>query len=45
MDDPQPPPEEPYALPGTTPSWEPVNLPNWPMTAQQALPFIKKVIA
>lgn len=45
MSDPQPPPEQPYQLPGTQPAWEPGNLPNRPMTAQQALPFIKKVVA
>lgn len=45
MSDPEPPPEEPYTLPGTTPAWEPGELPGWPMTAEQAAPFEQKVIA
>lgn len=45
MSDPQPPPEQPYQLPGTEPAWEPSTLPDWPMTAVQASPFIRKVVA
>lgn len=41
----QPPPEEPYTLPGTVPAWEPETLPDRPMTAQDAEPLIAKVIA
>lgn len=45
MSEPQPPPEEPYSLPGTTAAQEPSTLPDWPMTAAQASPFEQKVIA
>jgi len=43
--DPEPPPEEPYTLPGTTPAFEPATLPNRPVTATDAAPFIQKIIA
>jgi len=42
---PQPPPEQPYTIPGTQPAWEPPVPPQWPMTAAQASPFIRKVVA
>jgi hypothetical protein len=46
VSDPQPPPEEPYSLPGTQPAFEPGHdLPQWPMTAADASPFIPKVVA
>lgn len=41
----QPPPEEPYELPGTEPAWEPDMLPNRPLTAKDAAPFVPKVIS
>jgi hypothetical protein len=40
----QPPPEQPYSIPGTQPAWEPSNLPNWPLTAAAASCFIPKLI-
>lgn len=43
--DPQPPPEEPYQLPGTEPAWEPGTLPSEPLTAAKAAPLIPKDIA
>ena len=46
MSDPQPPPEQPYTLPGTTPAFRPGHdLPQWPVTAADASPFIRKVVA
>jgi hypothetical protein len=45
MSEPAPPPEQPYQIPGTQPAWEPSNLPNWPLTAAAAAPFLAKVIA
>lgn len=46
MSDPQPPPEEPYQIPGTQSAFEPGHdLPQWPMTAQDASPFIRKIVA
>jgi len=44
MSDPQPPPEQPYQLPGTTAAWEPSTLPNQPLTAAAASPFLPKLI-
>jgi hypothetical protein len=41
----QPPPEQPYTLPGTTSAWEPSTLPNRPVTAADATPFLQKIIA
>lgn len=41
----EPPPEEPYELEGTEPAWEPSTLPGWPLTAAEAAPFVRKVIA
>jgi hypothetical protein len=41
----QPPEEEPYEIPGTHAAGEPENLPEWPMTAAEATPFIRKVVA
>jgi hypothetical protein len=41
---PEPPPEEPYELPGTQPAWEPADLPNHPLTAADAAPLIPKEI-
>jgi hypothetical protein len=44
--EPPPPPEEPYEEPGTTAAYEPGHdLPGWPMTAQDAAPFLAKDIA
>lgn len=40
-----PPPEEPYQIPGTVPAWEPGTLPGRPVTAADATPFIRKIIA
>lgn len=39
---PEPPPEEPYRIPGTHPAREPDTLPERPMTAKDASPFIPK---
>lgn len=39
----EPPPEEPYQIPGTEPAWEPATLPH-PMRAQDAEPLIPKEI-
>jgi len=39
-----PPPEQPYQIPGTQAAFEPSNLPNWPLTAAAAYPFLAKVI-
>jgi hypothetical protein len=41
----QPPPEEPYELEGTEPAWEPATLPDRPLTAKDAMPFVMKVIS
>jgi hypothetical protein len=41
----QPPPEEPYQLPGTVPAWEPDTLPEHAMTAKDAAPLVPNVIA
>ena len=40
----EPPPEEPYEIPGTEPAWEPDTLPNHPVRAADAEPLIPKVI-
>ena len=40
----EPPPEEPYSLPGTVAAEEPSTLPNQPLTAAKAAPFISKEI-
>lgn len=43
---PEPPPEQPYQLPGTTAAFEPGHdLPQWPMTAKDASVFIRKIVA
>ena len=43
---PEPPPEEPYQLPGTVAAFEPGHdLPQWPMTAKDASVFIRKIVA
>lgn len=44
MSQPTPPPEQPYQIPGTLAAFEPSNLPNWPLTAAQAYPFLVKRI-
>jgi hypothetical protein len=41
----EPPPEEPYELPGTEPAWEPETLPNRGLTAAGAMPFVSKIIS
>ena len=41
----EPPPEEPYELPGTTAAEEPSTLPNWPLTVKEAMPFVSKIIS
>ena len=41
----EPPPEEPYQLPGTVAAEEPSTLPGRPLTAAKAAPFISKEIA
>ena len=41
----QPPPEQPYELPDTEPAWEPSTLPDTPLTAAQAAPFVPKIIS
>jgi hypothetical protein len=40
----QPPPEQPYSLPGTQPAWEPSTLPVRALTAAAASALIPKVI-
>ena len=45
MSEPQPPPEQPYQLEGTEPAWEPDTLPNRPLTAAGAAPFVPKIIS
>ena len=42
--EPEPPPEEPYQLPDTEPAFEPATLPEQPLTAAKAAPFIAKDI-
>jgi hypothetical protein len=41
----EPPPEQPYEMPGTEPAWEPSTLPNRPLTAAEAMPFVPKIIS
>jgi len=41
----QPPPEEPYELPGTEAAWEPSTLPDRPLTAAAASCFVEKIIS
>jgi hypothetical protein len=41
----EPPPEEPYELPGTEPASEPGTLPGQPLTAAKAAPFVSKVVS
>jgi hypothetical protein len=43
--DPEPPPEEPYEIPGTTAAWEPSTLPERPLTAAEAEALLAKDIA
>lgn len=43
--EPEPPPEEPYQIPGTTPAWSIDTLPNEPLTADRCEPLIAKDIA
>lgn len=43
--EPEPPPEEPYSLPGTTPAWSTNTLPNEPLTAEKAAALLAKNIA
>lgn len=43
-DDPQPPPEQPYQIPGTTAAWTLATLPGQGLTAAGAAPFISKAI-
>ena len=41
-----PPPEEPCQIPGIQAAFEPGHdLPQWPMTAADASPFIRKIVA
>ena len=40
----QPPPEEPYEIPGTEPAWEPATLPDTPLTSSKVQALIPKVI-
>lgn len=40
----EPPPEEPYQIPGTVAAEEPSTLPNQPLTAQAASCFVPKMI-
>ena len=40
----EPPPEEPYQLPGTVAAEEPSTLPNQPLTAAKASVFVAKEI-
>jgi hypothetical protein len=44
MSQPDPAGEEPYELPGTQPALEPDTLPDRPLTAAKAAPFIEKEI-
>lgn len=44
MADPQPPPEQPYQLPGTHPAWSLATLPGQPLTAAGAACFVPKLI-
>jgi hypothetical protein len=41
----EPPPEEPYELPGTEPAFEPEALPNRGLTATGASCFVPKIIS
>jgi len=41
----EPPPEEPYQIEGTEPAFEPSTLPNRPLTAAGAMPFVSKIIS
>ena len=43
--DPEPPPEQPYELPGTSAAWEPDTLPEHPLRAEDCLPLCGKDIA
>ena len=40
----EPPPEQPYELPGTEPAWEPSTLPDRALTAAAASVFVPKII-
>lgn len=40
----EPPPEQPYEIPGTEPAWEPDTLPGQPLTAAKAAALLAKVI-
>lgn len=40
----EPPPEQPYSLPGTEPAWEPSTLPEQPLTAARASALLSKEI-
>ncbi len=39
-----PPPEQPYSIPGTTPAWEPSTLPQRVLTAAMVQPLLAKRI-
>ena len=41
---PQPPPEQPYSLPGTQPAWEPSTLPQHPLRATDVPALLPKMI-
>jgi hypothetical protein len=41
----EPPPEQPYELPGTQPAWEPATLPDRPLTAAAAACFVPKIVS
>lgn len=41
---PEPPPEEPYQIPGTVAGWNLSTLPGQPLTAAGAAPFVSKLI-
>ena len=41
----EPPPEQPYELPDTEPAWEPSTLPDRPLTAVGAAPFVSKIVS
>jgi hypothetical protein len=43
--EPEPPPEEPYQIPGTTADWSIDTLPNEPLTAEKASALLAKSIA
>jgi hypothetical protein len=40
----EPPPEQPYELPGTEPAWEPATMPEHPLRAEDAAPLIPKQV-